>query len=148
MQERALQTPAHVLIITRDDVVRNLLEQVFIIRGIPIVIAASAPGAKAIVDLWGLSAFGLVIIDTAALGARESDQQHAVCRMLGEWTVANSRLSFILLGTLFQKHALHRFQAPVVHVLVKPFRLDELVDTIDELYGGKRSPGPSLPCGS
>ncbi len=41
MKERTMQKPTHVLIITHDDAMRNLLEQVFIIRDVQIVIAVT-----------------------------------------------------------------------------------------------------------
>ncbi len=138
-----MQQPTHVLIITRDDVIRNLLEQVFIIRDIQIVIAATAEGAEAIVDLWGLNAFGLVVIDTAAFGESESDQQHVACRMSEAWTAVNPRLPFIWLVTFLQKQDVQMAQADRVRVLVKPFRVDELVDAIETLYWGKRCLAPS-----
>ncbi len=135
-----MQKPTHVLIITHDDAIRNLLEQVFIIRDVQIVIAATVQGAEAIVDLWGLGTFGLVIIDTAALGECDLDQNHMACRVLEDWTATNSTLSFLFLGTILQKHAMHMIQAEIVRVLVKPFRLDELVDAVDDLYSAPLCP--------
>ena len=142
-----MQRPTHVLIITRDGVMRNLLEQVFIIRDVQIVTAATVQGAEAIINLWGLGAFGLVIIDTEALGDCEVDQQHITGRILQAWTAAHPRLPFIVLGSLFQKHAVHMSRANGVRVLVKPFRLDELIDAIDDVDWGKRCLNPSLPHG-
>ncbi len=141
-----MQQSSHVLIITRDNIIRNLLEQVFIVRDIQIVIAATIHGAKAIIDLWGLRPFGLVIVDIAALGACESDQQLVGYRALEAWTAANARLPFIFLGTFFQKHAVQRIRADAVRVLVKPLHADELIDAIDELYLAKRCLKTSLPC--
>lgn len=140
--------PTHVLIITRDDAIRNLLEQVFMIRDVQIAVAATAQGAEALVDLWGLNTFGLVIIDTAALGEHESDQKHVACRILAGWTTANPALPFLFLGTILQKHALYTIRADIMRVLVKPFRLDELVDAVDDLYLGKHCPNTSLSHGS
>lgn len=138
-----MREPTHVLIITHDDVLRNLLEQVFLIRSIQIVIAATVNGAEAIASLWGWGAFGLIIVDTEALGEGELDQQHIACHVLEEWTTATPSLPFIFLGTLLQKHALHLIRADGVRILVRPFRLDELVEVIDDLYGEKQhSPHP------
>jgi DNA-binding NtrC family response regulator len=140
-----MQQPTHVFIMTHDDAIRNLLEQVFIIRDVQILIAETVLGAEAIINLWGLPAFGLVIIDTAALGEYESDQKHMACRILEEWTTTHPALPFLFLGTVFQKYALYLMRANIVRVLVKPFRLDELVDVVDNLYPGQPSPNASLP---
>ena len=143
-----MQHPTHALIITRDDLIQNLLEQVLLIRDIQIVTVATVQEAEAIVALSGLGVFGLVIIDTAALGENEADQQHESSRVVEAWTAANPSLPFILLGTFLQKHGVHMIRSDRVYVLVKPFRLDELVDAIDQLYRGKRSLNPFLPRGS
>jgi DNA-binding NtrC family response regulator len=144
-QEKEMQQPTHVLILTHDDAIRNLLEQVFIIRDVQILIAETVQGAEAIINLWGLSMFGLVIIDTAALGEYEMDQKRVACRILEEWTTAHPALPFLFLGTVLQKHAIYPIRADIVRVLVKPFRLDELVDVVDDLYPEQHHPHASLP---
>lgn len=135
-----MQHRTHVLMITRDNVIRNLLEQVFIIRDVQIVITATASGAEAIAAQWGLDAFSLVIMDTAALGESESEQRHVAHRMLQAWNSANPRLPVIVLATFLQKHDLHGAQTDRVRTLVKPFRVDELVEAIEALDWGKLSP--------
>jgi DNA-binding NtrC family response regulator len=145
MQERVMLKPTHVLIITRDETMRNLLEQVFMIRDVQVVIAVTVQGAEASIDLWDVGTFGLVIIDTAALGECESDQKHVACHILENWTATHPTLPFLFLGTILQKHAIHMIRADIVRILVKPFRLDELVDAIDELYLGKSYITTSLP---
>ena len=130
--------PTHVLIVTSDHATRNLLEQVFMIRDIQIVIAATVQGAEAIIELWGLAEFGLIIIDTAALAERESDQKHVACHILHEWTEAHPSLPFLFLGTLGQKQTILAIRADIVRFLAKPYRLDDLVDAVDDLYLGSR----------
>jgi len=144
-QEEAMQQPTHVLILTHDDAMRNLLEQVFIIRDVQILIAETVQDAEAIMNRWGLPAFGLVIIDTAALGEYELDQKQMACRLLEEWTTAHPALPFLFLGTVLQKHAIYPIRADIVRVLVKPFRLDELVDVVDDFYPEQHYPSASLP---
>ena len=137
--------PTHVLIITHDETMRNLLEQIFMIRDVQVVIAATVQAAEASINLGGVGTFGLVLIDIAALGECESDQKNVACRILEDWTATNPTLPFLLLGTFLQKHAIHMIRADIVRALVKPFRLDELVDAIDELYLGKPCINSSLP---
>jgi DNA-binding NtrC family response regulator len=143
-QEKAMQQPTHVLILTHEDAIRNLLEQVFIIRDVQILIAETVQGAKAIINLWGLPTFGLVIIDTAALGEYELDQKRLACRILEEWTATYPALPFLFLGTVLQKHAIYLIRADIVRVLVKPFRLDKLVDVVDDFYPEQHHPNASL----
>jgi DNA-binding NtrC family response regulator len=140
-----MQQPTHVLILTHDDAIRNLLEQIFIIRDVQVLIAETVQGAEAIIHQWGLSTFGLVIIDTAALGKYEMEQKRVACRLLEEWTTAHPALPFLFLGTVLQKHAIYPIRADIVRVLVKPFRLDELVNVVDDLYPEQHHPNTSMP---
>ncbi len=140
-----MEQPRHVLAITQDDGLRNLLEQIFHIDHVKIVLAATVPAAEAIINLWGLAAFGLMIIDTAALGANEAEQKQEVCRLLEEWTARHPQLSFLILGTVLQKHAVHLIRADTVGVLVKPFRLEDLVSQVNDLYPKGSSHASSLP---
>jgi hypothetical protein len=115
------------------------------IRDVQVVIAATVQAAEASINLEGVGTFGLFLIDIAALGECESDQKNVACRLLKDWTATNPTLPFLFFGTLLQKHGMHMIQAEIVRVLVKPFRLDELVDAIDELYLGKPYINSSLP---
>lgn len=136
-------TPKHVLIMTRDHAIRNLFEQLFMTRDIPFVMAASVQGAEAIIDLWGMQGFGLVIIDTAMLGEGEAEQRDVACRLLKAWTAKWPCLAVLLLGTLWQKHAVQMRRGG--RFLVKPYRLGELVDAVDELYAGTPCAKEPLP---
>lgn len=140
-----MEQPTHVLTITQDDGLRNLLEQIFHIDHVQIVLAATVPAAEAIINLWGFAAFGLIIIDTAALGENETEQKQEVCRLLEEWTARHPSLSFLILGTVLQKHAVHLICADRVRVLVKPFRLEDLVDQVNDLYPRCPSYQPPFP---
>ena len=135
----------NVLIMTHDDASRNLLEQVFLIRDVQVVVvAATVQRAEAIIERWGLASFGLVIIDTAALGACDAEQKHVACCIVEDWTAKAPTLPFLVLGTFLQKHEMHTIRADRVRFLVKPFRLDDLVDAVDNLYLGKRRLNASL----
>ena len=140
-----MEQPTHVLTITQDDGLRNLLEQIFHVYDVKIVIALTGQAAEAIVDFWGLPAFGLIVIDTAALGTNDAEQKREVCHLLEEWTHQHPNLAFLILGTLFQKHAVHMIRADTVRVLVKPFRLEELVDRVNDLYPAGTKFNPPLP---
>jgi DNA-binding NtrC family response regulator len=140
-----MEQPTHVLAITKDDGLRNLLEQIFHIDGVKMVLAETVSAAEAIINVWGLAAFGLMIIDTAALGANETEQKQEVCRLLEEWIIQHPELAFLILGTVLQKHAVHLIRADKVGVLVKPFRLEELVEQVNELCSRGRGHVPPLP---
>jgi hypothetical protein len=112
---------------------------------VQILIAETRQGAEAIISLWGWPRLGLVIIDTAALGEHEWDQKRVACCILEEWTTIHPTLPFLFLGTVLQKHAILLIRADIVRVLVKPLRLDELVDVVDHLCLEQRCSNASLP---
>ena len=128
-----MSTPSHVLIITNDNGLRNLLEQIFIIRGDTTVIVRTIQDAEITTKRWELAMCRLVIIDTDALGMGETEQKHMACRVLEDWTTKYPMLPFLFLGTLLQKYALLTIRADIMQFVVKPFHLDNLVDAIEDV---------------
>ena len=127
-----MSTLSYVCIVTHDNGLRNLLEQIFIIRGDPIVIVRTLQDAEIAIERWDSATCRLVIIDTAALGRCETEQKHTACRILEDWTTTYPTLPFVFLGTLLQKYALLAIRADIMRFIVKPFRLDDLIDAIED----------------
>src|SRR5690606_37803386 len=117
-----------------DNGLRNLLEQIFFIRGDATIMLNTIQGVETLTAHWNLKAFGLVIIDTAALGACESEQQRMACRLLARWTTAHPMLPCLLLGTVFQKYAILSTCTRIVRFVVKPCHLDDLVEAIEGAF--------------
>ncbi|ETX04221.1 MAG: hypothetical protein ETSY2_30065 [Candidatus Entotheonella gemina] len=140
-----MQKSQHILVIANDDTTRNLLEQFFIIRDIKVVAARTFQHAESIIESWGLALFNLAVIDTAAFGVGELEQKSMVCHMLREWSMKYPMLPVFFLGTPCQKRAILKIRADIVQILVKPFDLDTLIDTINDLYPNLRPAGLSLP---
>ncbi|ETW95838.1 MAG: hypothetical protein ETSY1_28980 [Candidatus Entotheonella factor] len=133
-----MQKPQHILVIANDDTIRNLLEQFFIIRDIKVATTRTLQQAEHIIDSWGLAPFNLAIIDTAAFGNCESEQKSMACHMLREWSMKYPSVSILFLGNPYQKRAILKIRADIVQCLVKPFNLETLIDTINDLYPNLR----------
>jgi len=128
-----MSTPPQMLILTKDDGLRNLFEQLFMIRGDTIGIVSNLQGAKTTLEQWVPVTCRLVIIDTAALGTSEVEQQHGACRLLEAWTTQYPMLPVLFLGTILQKYPILAIRTHLVQFIVKPCRLDDLVEALDNL---------------
>lgn len=126
--------PSYVLIVTNDNVLRNLLEQVCIVLGDETVMVRTLKDAEAILAHWELTTCKLAIVDTAALDVGEFEQKRATCRLLEDWTTTYPMLPFLFLGTLLQKYALLAIRADIMRFIAKPFCLDVLVEAIEGCY--------------
>ena len=126
--------PSYVLILTNNNVLLNLLEQVFIVLGDATVMVSTLKAAEATLEHWALATCKLVIIDTAVLGMEETEQTRVACHLLEDWTTTYAMLPFLFLGTLLQKYALLAIRADIMRFVVKPFSLEELVDAIENVY--------------
>ena len=127
--------PARVLVITREHVMRNLLEQIFIIREVPTCIVPTLQEAEAAMKSLGLAGVGLVMVDIAALGGCEDEQLRNVQRVLQAWPAPPTPLPTLLIGTLLQKYTASARPSDHVQFLAKPFHLGELTEAIGKLYG-------------
>lgn len=128
-----MPTPPQVLILINEDGLRNLFEQLFMIRGNTIVIVSSLQGANTSLERWAPAICRLFIIDTAALGTYEVEQQYRACRLLEGWRTTHPTLPVLFLGTILQKYPILARRANLVRFIVKPVHLDDLVEAIDHL---------------
>jgi DNA-binding NtrC family response regulator len=127
-----MPTP-QMLILTKDDGLRNLFEQLFMIRGDTIVIVSNLQGAKTTLERWAPATCRLVIIDTTTLGTSEVEQQRRACRLLEAWSIRYPMLPVLFLGTILQKYPILAIRFHLVQFIVKPCHLDDLVAALDTL---------------
>lgn len=128
-----MSTPPQMLILTNDNGLRNLFEQLFIIRGDTIVIVRNLQGAKTTLERWAPATCRLVIIDTAALGTSEVEQQHGASCLLEVWSTRYPMMPVLLLGTILQKYPILAIRTHLVQFIVKPCHVDDLVEALDTL---------------
>jgi hypothetical protein len=127
-----MSMPSHVLIITKDQRLRNLLEQIFIVRGDRTVTVNTIPGAKTTTEPCEPAMYRLVIVDTAALRMCETEQKHRACRVLEDRSTKCPTLPFLFLGNLLQKYSLLAIRGDMPRFIAKPLHLDDLVGAIED----------------
>jgi DNA-binding NtrC family response regulator len=126
--------PMFVLLLTADQKLRNLIEQLFIIDGVKTLTATTVEEIETLIVRVGLAQLVLVIIDTAAFGADEFQQQQRSCRVLRTWTVKYLGLPYLVIGSVLQRASMLSEHTEIVQFLVKPFRLNELVSAVRRLW--------------
>lgn len=127
-----------VLLLTDDQTLRNLIEQLFIIYGIKTLTAATAEEGETLIVQIGLAGLGLAIIDTAVFGTDELQQQQRSYELLRAWTVKYLGLPCLVVGSILQRASILPEYTDIVQFLVKPFRLDELAGVVRGLWAGKK----------
>jgi DNA-binding NtrC family response regulator len=131
--------PMFVLLLTADQKLRNLIEQLFIIDGVKTLTATTVEEIETLIVQVGLARLVLVIIDTAAFGADEFQQQQRSCRVLRTWTVKYLGLPYLVIGSVLQRASMLSEHTEIVQFLVKPFRLNELVSAVRRLWSERKT---------
>ena len=110
-----------VLLLTTEPAIRNIVEQVCLIDGHTTVTAATVEEAHALTAQRGGDAFALAVIDTAALGGSDQQQQQMVLQLWQAWRVTYPDLPLVFVGTMFQNDAFPSQGANNGGFLRKPF---------------------------
>jgi len=110
-----------VLLLTREPTIQNLVEQICLIDGHRTVTAATVDEAHALIAQSSRDAFALAVIDTAALGASDQQQQRVVCQLWQDWTAAYPGLPLVFVGTRSSSNAFLAHCADISVFLEKPF---------------------------
>jgi DNA-binding NtrC family response regulator len=131
--------PMFVLLLTADQKLRNLIEQLFIIDGVKTLTATTVEEIETLIVQVGLARLVLVIIDTAAFGADELQQQQRSGRVLRTWTVKYLGLPYLVIGSVLQRASMLSEHTEIVQFLVKPFRLNELVSAVRRLWSERKT---------
>ena len=110
-----------VLLLTREPAIQNLVEQICLIVGHRTVTAATVDEAHALIAQSSRDAFTLAVIDTAALGASDQQQQRVARQLWQDWTTAYPRLPLVCVGTRPSSNAFLAHCTDISVFLEKPF---------------------------
>jgi DNA-binding NtrC family response regulator len=135
-----MQDPGRVFIVSKDQAIRNVLDQVFMINGYTPITAVTVAEAETMQAQRGLGSFALVVIDTDVLGEFEPYQVREAHRLLQDWTTKQPDLRFLFIGTVLQKYALLAAYDTIVPFVTKPLGLDELANTVCALLPSQEPP--------
>ena len=122
-----------ILIISRNWMIQNMVEQVSITCGCRSIAAASAPEAEAELAQLGYDQFALVVIDANVLGEGGVDLQMAASRLLRTWAGHYPGLSVVFLGTALQKYAILAARLSLAPFVTLPFSPHNLMQAIQPL---------------
>ena len=126
---------SQVLLLTREPTVQNLVEQVCHIDGHASAPASSLQDAYALIAQGGQDAFGLAVIDAAALGLGDSQQQLAHQLWL-DWRTAYPGLPVMIVGAQPPNEAVAANRADGGGFLEKPFGPYQLADMMRTFLPG------------
>jgi DNA-binding response OmpR family regulator len=125
-----------VLLLTTEPAIQNLVEQVCLIDGYRTVTAATVEDAHALAAQRGRDAFVLGVIDTAALGASDQQQQHAARQLWQDWSAAYPRLPLMFVGTRSPNYDFVAHRPDIGGFLEKPFGPYVLADRMRTFLPG------------
>jgi DNA-binding NtrC family response regulator len=117
-----------VLLLTTEPAIRNLVEQVCRIDGYRTVTVVTVEEVYALSARRGKDAFGLAVIDTAALGVCDQQQQRQVFQLWQDWRATSPGLPLVFVGTMAQRQAFRKQRTGIGGFLVKPLGALALAD--------------------
>ena len=125
-----------VLLLTTEPAIQNLVEQVCLIDGYRTVTAATVEDAHALAAQRGKDAFVLGVIDTAALGVSDQQQQHAARQLWQDWSAAYPGLPLMFVGTRSPNYDFVAHRPDIGGFLEKPFGPNVLADRMRTFLPG------------
>ena len=131
-----MEQSTRVLLLTTEPTIQNLVEQVCLIDGHPTVTAATVEDAHALTAQGGRDAFSLSVIDTAALGASDQQQQHMARQLWQDWSDAYPRLPLLFVGTMSPNYDFVAHRTDIGGFLEKPFGPYVLADRMRTFLPG------------
>ncbi len=136
-----------VLIISQDWAIQNVVSQLGIICGYPLIMTETVPEAQAKLAQLGSEAWVLIVIDTGVFGEAGTGTQSEVHQLLRTWSVQYLGLPVVCLGNVLQKYTLLADHPACVPFVTLPFSPHDLMQTMQSLLpnGGGLRPIPFPP---
>ncbi|MDH3601189.1 MAG: hypothetical protein OEU26_16335 [Candidatus Tectomicrobia bacterium] len=132
-----MEQSIRVLLLTTEPAIQNLVEQVCLIDGYRTVTAATVEEAHALTAQGGRDAFALGVVDTAALGTCDQQQQRIAHQLWQDWTTSYPDLPLVFVGTMSQNDAFLEHRADTGAFLEKPFGPRVFADRMQTFLPGQ-----------
>ena len=123
----------HVLLVTQELTIQNLVEQVCLIDGYRVVTAATMEDAPTLTTQSVRETFVLAVIDPIALEASNPQEADRACQQWRAWTAATVGLPLIILGARPPSDAFPTACTAPSVFLEKPFEPHVFADMMQTL---------------
>ena len=131
-----MEQSTRVLLLTKEPTIQNLVEQVCLIDGYRTVTAATVEDAHALTAQGGRDAFALSVIDTAALGTSDQQQQHSARQLWQDLIAAYPGRPLLFVGTMSPNYDFVAHRPDIGGFLEKPFGPYVLADRMRTFLPG------------